>query len=94
MKNSNGPGFGHDERFCFRDLPCGGGLLQVWKDVNTLNMTDLEVEGFRLDILQQAWGNGKEDIKMNLGRALMEDTSCQILLKGMRMLQLPRYWES
>lgn len=71
-----------------------GGLLQVWKDVNTLNMTDLEVEGFRLGILQQTWGNGKEGIQVNLGRVLIEDTYFQILLMGIRMLRLPRYWES
>lgn len=33
-----------------------GCLLQVWKDVDSLNITDLEVEGFRIGILQQAWG--------------------------------------
>lgn len=71
-----------------------GGLLQVWKDVNTLNMTDLEVEGFRLGILQQTWGNGKEGIQVNLGRVLIEDTYFQILLMSIRMLRLPTYWES
>ena len=43
-------------------------------------MTDLDVERFRLGILQQAWGNGKGAIKMNLGRVLFEDTYFQILL--------------
>lgn len=57
-------------------------------------MTDLEVEGFRLGILQQTRGNGKEGIQVNLGRVLIEDTYFQILLMGIRMLRLPRYWES
>lgn len=57
-------------------------------------MTDLEVEGFRFGILQQAWGNGKEGVKVNWGRVLIEDTYFQLLLMGMRMLRRPRYWES
>lgn len=44
-------------------------------------MTNLEVERFRLGILQQAWGNGKGAIKTNLGRVLFEDAYFQILLR-------------
>lgn len=94
MKTSNGLGFGHDGRFFFRDLPVGGGFLQVWKGVDTWNMTHLVVEGFRFGILQQVWGNGKGAIKVNLGSVLFEDISSQILMMDVQLLKLPRYWES
>lgn len=55
------------------DLPDGGGLLQVWKNIDTLNMTHLVVERFRFGVLQQTWGNRKRGTKVNLGRVLFED---------------------
>lgn len=38
MKTPQGPGLVHYGRFCFRNLPLGGCLLQVWKYIDTLNI--------------------------------------------------------
>lgn len=67
-------------------LPVGGGLLQVWKNVDTLNMTHLVVERCRFCILQQAWGNRKRAIKANLGRVLFEDIYFLILRMRVQLL--------
>lgn len=59
MKTSNGPGFAHDGRFALGIFPWSS-FFQVWKEVDTLNMTDLEAENLRFGILQRRgkWEGG------------------------------------
>lgn len=73
----------------------GAGLLQVWKDVGILNMIDLDVEGLRFGLLQQAWGQWEgEPLTCICEGVLVEDTSFQVLMMSMQVQRLPRYWES